>query len=146
MKMRFWVGVVLLAVAAMMFAYRGRMVNYVADKWDRRRLPAAVTYNNIASHAVTTVISSRSEEARAMPNDGEEISPSLPSRGEGPLAPRLGRNDENSLPVEFNLAVPFTSQAPNAVWDHTHEEACEEAVVAMADAFYRGRHFTPAGA
>lgn len=46
------------------------------------------------------------------------------------------------LPREFNLDVPFIAQAPFAVWDHLHEEACEEAAVIMADAFYRGRRLT----
>lgn len=42
------------------------------------------------------------------------------------------------LPEEINIAVPFTSQAPYAVWDHLHDEACEEASLIMLDAFYRG--------
>jgi len=35
--------------------------------------------------------------------------------------------ENNSLPKEVLLKVPFTVQAPNANWDATHEEACEEA-------------------
>lgn len=41
-------------------------------------------------------------------------------------------------PAELNLEVPFTSQAPMANWDRTHEEACEEAAVLMANRFFRG--------
>lgn len=42
------------------------------------------------------------------------------------------------LPRAFDLAVPFTPQAPDAVWDATHEEACEEASLYMVHAFYQG--------
>lgn len=41
-------------------------------------------------------------------------------------------------PVEFNLAVPFASQAPFMVWDPYHEETCEEASILMTLEFYRG--------
>jgi len=49
--------------------------------------------------------------------------------------------DEASLPDEFNLDVPFTSQAPFAEWDLTHEEACEEASVLMVHYFYQNKKF-----
>jgi len=41
-------------------------------------------------------------------------------------------------PEELNLDVPFTSQAPSANWDYTHEEACEEAAILMAGRYFRG--------
>jgi len=37
-----------------------------------------------------------------------------------------------ALPDQINLAVPFTSQAPQKNWDEIHEEFCEEASVLMA--------------
>jgi hypothetical protein len=42
------------------------------------------------------------------------------------------------IPGELNLDVPFTSQAPEAVWDYTHEEACEEAAIFMANRYFKG--------
>lgn len=42
----------------------------------------------------------------------------------------------------INLKVPFTIQAPYQIWDVAHNEACEEASVAMVDAFVDGRIFT----
>ncbi len=42
-------------------------------------------------------------------------------------------------PAEFNLAVPFTSQAPTGDWDPIHEDACEEAAMFMATEFYTRR-------
>lgn len=38
------------------------------------------------------------------------------------------------------LPVPFTPQAPSANWDELHNEACEEASVLMADAYFKGNH------
>ncbi len=44
-----------------------------------------------------------------------------------------------TIPDAFNLAVPFTSQAPHANWDLPYQEACEEASVLMAVSYF-GAH------
>jgi len=41
------------------------------------------------------------------------------------------------LPDEINLDVPFTPQAPFAVWDFFHDNACEEAAVLMVGHFWQ---------
>ncbi|MFA5946978.1 MAG: C39 family peptidase [Patescibacteria group bacterium] len=46
--------------------------------------------------------------------------------------------DVPASPIEFNLAVPFASQAPFMIWDPYHEETCEEASILMTLEFYRG--------
>jgi hypothetical protein len=46
------------------------------------------------------------------------------------VLPTLPTN--NTLPVEANLAVPFTPQAPHANWEDPYGEFCEEASVLMA--------------
>ncbi|MFH1620978.1 MAG: C39 family peptidase [Patescibacteria group bacterium] len=43
-----------------------------------------------------------------------------------------------SLPLEVNLEIPFTTQAPYQNWDYPYQEACEEASAIMVDAFYKG--------
>lgn len=48
------------------------------------------------------------------------------------------------LPAEKNLAVPFTTQAPNANWDAEHEEFCEEAAVLMVGRYFQARAITDA--
>lgn len=45
-------------------------------------------------------------------------------------------------PTSFNLALPFTSQAPTGNWDAVHEETCEEASFLMIVEYFSG---TPAG-
>ena len=42
------------------------------------------------------------------------------------------------VPSELHLRVPFTPQAPTANWDELHNEACEEASVLMAAAYFNG--------
>lgn len=41
-----------------------------------------------------------------------------------------------------NLSVPFTSQAPYQMWDALHGEACEEASMIMAAAYFNGETLT----
>lgn len=45
---------------------------------------------------------------------------------------------EDQIPVEMNLAVPFTSQAPHANWDLPYQEACEEASAYMVWLYFQG--------
>jgi hypothetical protein len=48
------------------------------------------------------------------------------------------------LPETKQLVVPFTPQAPTANWDELHNEACEEASVIMAWAYFNGITSLPA--
>jgi len=60
---------------------------------------------------------------------------------EGDLSTSLemGIEEIGGLPAEFNLAVPFTSQAPHANWELPYQEACEEASAYMVAEYYAGR-------
>ena len=46
------------------------------------------------------------------------------------------------IKTQVNLAVPFTPQAPFAVWDDLHNEACEEASLLMVHYYLTGKTFT----
>lgn len=50
--------------------------------------------------------------------------------------------EEDAMPSSYNVALPFTSQAPAGVWDAVHEETCEEASVHMVAEYFAR---TPAG-
>jgi len=54
---------------------------------------------------------------------------------------KLDELDE--LPKEVNLPVPFTSQAPEKNWEQPWQDACEEAVALMLDAYYKGYNLSP---
>lgn len=43
-----------------------------------------------------------------------------------------------NLPAEYNLAVPFTSQAPKSNWEEPYQELCEEASALMASYYFQG--------
>lgn len=52
--------------------------------------------------------------------------------------------NSDSLPKTFNLAVPFTSQAPHYQWkEMPYKEGCEEAVLIILHYYYQNKTFTP---
>lgn len=51
-------------------------------------------------------------------------------------------SEKETIPKKINLAVPFISQAPFAVWDETHKEACEEASIIMLKYYLAGKKLT----
>lgn len=61
---------------------------------------------------------------------------------EEPAAEPIKETEDEFHPAEFNLAVPFTSQAPHGNWELPYQELCEEASSLMAAAYFRG---DPAG-
>lgn len=50
---------------------------------------------------------------------------------------------EKTVKKEINLAVPFTSQAPEENWDEPWQDACEEAAALMLDAYYKNYNLSP---
>ena len=48
------------------------------------------------------------------------------------------QSQEIEIKSAVNLDVPFTPQAPYAVWDELHNEACEEAAVIMVEQYLKG--------
>ena len=50
--------------------------------------------------------------------------------------------DVSELNSVTDSPVPFISQAPYAVWDDLHNEACEEAAMIMADVWFSGKNLT----
>lgn len=95
-------------------------------------LPKAVEYGQVSSEQ------GRMEEGASV--ESEEPTRSDPS----PIVPVQDDNKEDAslnvdvLPASFNLAVPFTPQAPDGDWGEPYKEACEEASLYMVDAFYQG--------
>ena len=65
--------------------------------------------------------------------------------GAGGDKPSSGASTPKSanLPTSVRIKVPFSPQAPFFDWSDPYAEACEEASVAMAMAWVRGRNLTP---
>lgn len=74
------------------------------------------------------------DELRA-PSLPQEVSASAIRMTPSQSPPYQG-GDKGGLPAEYNLAVPFASQAPYANWGLPYQEACEEAALIMAAAFF----------
>jgi uncharacterized protein YvpB len=58
------------------------------------------------------------------------------------VSPQSGSQNNatgETLPQKISINVPFTSQAPFAVWDAYHEDACEEASVIMVKYYLDGK-------
>lgn len=53
------------------------------------------------------------------------------------------KRDSSALPWNFVIAVPFASQAPEKNWDQPWQDACEEAVLLMLDAYYKNYNLSP---
>ncbi|MDD4995352.1 MAG: C39 family peptidase [Patescibacteria group bacterium] len=85
----------------------------------------------------------RTREVVPSPRSAEEFSyPEENGAFANVLPDAASMTASGGLPDEFNLDVPFTSQAPLKEWDETHEESCEEASVIMVDYFYKNNQFT----
>ena len=65
------------------------------------------------------------------------------SRLTGDPPERRENNLAETIPNKFFIKVPFTSQAPYAVWDEYHEEACEEASLIMLKYYLDSKKLNP---
>lgn len=128
-------------VCAGVFAYRRPL----AERWaimTTPELPAPVAFEDIDEEPVLpeaepvqpapvveepVVSAPEPVQEPVTPTEEPVVPPSQPPEAPG-----------STMPAQFNLAVPFTSQAPFANWDEVHEETCEEAVVYMVHAYYEG--------
>lgn len=135
-----WYGFLILLVIAFAFGLK------IIDVFKPTEVPTAnvpaITYEDAVRQVdeQPTVSSPESQAADSAPNQ-LEVSEESSTPGAEPLDPDAGTQVVPSeiLPEEFNLAVPFTSQAPTGNWDPVHEDTCEEASFLMVVEFYSGR-------
>jgi len=130
--------IVILGVSVGIFLNRGRFAGLIDDA-RKPDLPEAVDYSDVVargSNDPRSNLNDALDEAPAMSGNQRDdtIAASPPE-----AAPR---NDNEGVPSSYNLAVPFQSQAPRANWELPYQEACEEASLIMASAFFRGLGLT----
>ena len=76
------------------------------------------------------------EEEEVVEEEEEEVSEVEAAEDDSPF---FGEDVGTAeLPAEYNLAVPFTPQAPHADWSLPYQEACEEASSYMVYAYFSG--------
>jgi len=115
---------IILLFGATLFLNRVRLRS-LYDGWTRPTLPEAQKFQD-ASFKL------QDEERESTSVQDDSVSRQLPITN-------------YQLPTEYNLDVPFQSQAPTLNWDMPYQEACEEASLIMADAFFNGRGLTVEG-
>ncbi|MFH1207549.1 MAG: C39 family peptidase [Patescibacteria group bacterium] len=108
---------ILLIVAGLGYLGRHRIETIWHD-WITEPAPAALTYEQIINKRIT-------QNANLVVNQ---------NTNQEPVA---------AIPDEFNLAVPFTTQAPLVNWDEQHEESCEEAAALIVHYYWQKKTFTP---
>lgn len=132
---------ILIAVAIALVAGILVLANrvYLGDlwyKWWSPDLPPAADFQGAVAQAENSVVTSEASPFESGLSKSEnfvlETSPTVKTTPADPLA------HAGPLPMEVNLDVPFTSQAPFADWNMPFQEFCEEASLLMTHAFYEG--------
>jgi len=113
-------------VGAGLFLNRGNIRGFISDV-RKPDLPEAVDYSDVVVNDASV---ERSNPVNDAQSSNDVIAASPPE-----AAPR---NDSQTVPASYNLAVPFQSQAPHSDWGLPYQEACEEASLIMADRFFSG--------
>lgn len=124
--------ILLAALGVAAYAYRTPIRDW-ATNVTREPVPEAVSFTNFSANANRSVNAPLSVNAAV--NATPEPEPIVNAPVVEPPA---------AIPATFNLAVPFTSQAPSANWDEVHEDTCEEAALLMVHRFYESKTFTSA--
>lgn len=127
--------VLLLAAAGTAFAYRAVIRESVATRL-KPDLPEARPYVPPAAEP---------EPAAGEPEAAPAPEAATPQPAEEPAAisPKPAPQVVVDETKGVNLAVPFTSQAPHADWSLPYQEACEEASLIMASAYFTGAASLP---
>lgn len=73
----------------------------------------------------------------SLPTIDEETKPDTQAETTDAISAE-NKNITKPVPKSLSLEVPFISQAPYAVWDTFHEDACEEASLIMIEYFKKG--------
>ncbi len=109
-----WGGVVVIGilVAGSVFVALNR--HDVQRSLERASLPAETNYHDLVP--ANTVAASPAQKVQVTPQ---------PSTA-------AAQTSAKNMPVEINLAIPFTSQAPFGSWQNPYKEFCEEASILMA--------------
>ncbi len=126
--------VIILAIVLIgLFSYRIKIKNLWLEM-TKEELPVTIEYQqpDVATQNVA------SEGNNTFPKNTTQNQIPEPTAGD-----KFPGSEGDTLPISFNLDVPFTSQAPHADWNETFKEGCEEASALMIDYFYNDKVFTP---
>ena len=128
---KFLAALILIAIlgSGLIYTERVRLLEFVRNL-RKELVPVATSFEDVNKSA--TVMGGRSPAVTikiAVPTNTGKLEPAV--------------SGTSAFPENFNLAVPFTPQAPHANWEQPYQDACEEASVAMVHYFYSKKSFTP---
>lgn len=127
-------------VAAIGWLWRGYYVALERDRLAQLDDEGALKFLDLPTSSVKFVTTTKQVKSLEKPNEvtssvavATSTKPAIERTAVSPLTGMLvlGEGD-------VNLDVPYTSQAPERIWDQPWQDACEEASVLMLDAYYRG--------
>lgn len=99
--------------------------------------------SNRADLGVKTEDNKQDQQADMVPGEEETKTPIVDEKPD-PEEPEEVPQKEPEERADFVLYdVPFAPQAPFAVWDELHQEACEEASMIMVDRYLGGEDLSP---
>jgi uncharacterized protein YxeA len=133
--------ILLLIVLIGFFNYRTKIKSWWLDL-NKPGLPEEIDYQKIITDS-----DNQTADEQQITNDERQVAADEQGQTSDE---RRATNDEAEqptsniiLPTSYNLAVPFTPQAPHADWIEPFKEACEEASVLMAHWFYTNQTVNP---
>lgn len=109
---------VLIIMGGLTYMGRHRIVN-VWHQWMTDPEPEAVTYDQLKNQRTTI---------------DEPLNSNTNTNQPAPVV----------IPAKLNLAVPFTTQSPDAKWTEQDEESCEEASALIVHYYWQHKTFTTA--
>ncbi len=128
---------VFVAFSVLLWTQRVAILDWIIEAQKVVTLPEAVTYEEtvqeeeiVPAPVVPMVEGTENVIADGVPESDAEATPEPETLDEP--------SETEELPLQFNLAVPFTSQAPGGDWSEPYQEACEEASLYMVHRYYEG--------
>lgn len=140
MKRAIGVGAIL-AIAALggAFLFRGQL----RDAWYEARRPAVppAVPVEVATNTPPVPVPQPKPNTNTNTNANTPVPPPPPVNTNTNTNQNTNINAPVGIPVEYNLAVPFTTQAPFANWTGSYEDGCEEASALMVEHYFRKKTF-----
>lgn len=130
----------LAAVGTVVYFDRQTITDWVNAAQRQAVAPPAVSYQQTQADQPVPPTSNAAPETPPSKPPIANAAPVPPANVTPPAAPPAATppTDDKTLPSTFNLAVPFTSQAPTGDWSEPYQDACEEASLYMVHEFYQG--------
>ncbi|TAK05725.1 hypothetical protein EPO33_01090 [Patescibacteria group bacterium] len=137
------VAAVLLVVGGFGYAQRGQIRDAI-DAARKPDLPAAVPYVPAATTTPANVNAAPPAPTNTNTNRPANTNVNRPvnvNAASANVNVNANTNAPAALPASYNLAVPWTVQAPFANWTGSYEDGCEEASALMVHYYYTHQTF-----